>query len=67
MPLLMLHFMPQLDFSEIGPRLETTLIKIVDSDMATWKCTSCGTVKEGRCKPKKCPKCGGQDTFKKKE
>jgi len=26
--------------------------------MATWKCTSCGETKEGRCKPKKCPKCG---------
>ena len=31
MPLLMQHFMPRVDFSEIGPLLETALAKIVDS------------------------------------
>ena len=25
--------------------------------MATFKCTSCGHEKEGRCKPQKCPEC----------
>ncbi|RJP77107.1 MAG: rubredoxin [Candidatus Zixiibacteriota bacterium] len=35
--------------------------------MAEWKCTQCGAVKDGRCKPKKCSQCGGQDTFQKKE
>jgi hypothetical protein len=31
MPLLMQHFMPRVDFSEIGPTLETALTKIGDS------------------------------------
>ncbi|MBI4744658.1 MAG: rubredoxin [Actinobacteria bacterium] len=35
--------------------------------MAVWKCSKCGATKEGRCKPKKCPKCGAQDSFKKEE
>lgn len=26
--------------------------------MAVWKCSSCGAVMEGRCKPGKCPHCG---------
>lgn len=26
--------------------------------MATFKCEKCGTTKEGRCKPKTCPRCG---------
>ena len=26
--------------------------------MATWKCTQCGTLAEGRCKPGKCKSCG---------
>lgn len=26
--------------------------------MAAWKCSVCGTVVEGRCRPAKCPKCG---------
>ncbi|MEK6540315.1 MAG: RCKP-type rubredoxin-like domain-containing protein, partial [Deltaproteobacteria bacterium] len=26
--------------------------------MAAWICKKCGYTKEGRCKPKKCPKCG---------
>jgi rubrerythrin len=25
--------------------------------MAIFKCEKCGATKEGRCKPKKCPKC----------
>ncbi|MEN8261866.1 MAG: RCKP-type rubredoxin-like domain-containing protein [Nitrospirota bacterium] len=33
--------------------------------MATFKCDSCGATKEGRCKPKKCPKCGSDGTMKK--
>ncbi len=35
--------------------------------MATWKCSTCGSEKEGRCKPKTCPQCSGKDTFAKKE
>ncbi|MFH1862035.1 MAG: RCKP-type rubredoxin-like domain-containing protein [bacterium] len=35
--------------------------------MATWKCTACGEVKEGRCKPQKCPKCGAKGTFTKEQ
>lgn len=33
--------------------------------MAVWQCRSCGAEKEGRCKPKKCPECGGTDFGKK--
>ncbi|WP_407942229.1 RCKP-type rubredoxin-like domain-containing protein [Microaerobacter geothermalis] len=35
--------------------------------MAVFKCTSCGSTKEGRCKPRKCPNCGSQNTFEKVE
>jgi rubrerythrin len=35
--------------------------------MATWKCTSCGYEKEGRCKPKKCPQCGKSEFAKAEE
>ncbi|UCG79383.1 MAG: rubredoxin [Nitrospirota bacterium] len=35
--------------------------------MAEFKCEKCGCTKEGRCKPKKCPKCGGAGTMKKEE
>ena len=35
--------------------------------MAVFKCKSCGATKEDRCKPKKCPKCGAEDTMQKKE
>lgn len=34
--------------------------------MATWKC-SCGFVKEGRCKPQKCPQCQEKGAFEKQE
>jgi len=27
--------------------------------MAKWKCVGCETMREGRCKPKKCKECGG--------
>lgn len=33
--------------------------------MAIWKCNSCGTTKESRCKPKKCPSCGKENTMEK--
>jgi len=33
--------------------------------MAVFVCKNCGEKKEGRCKPKKCPKCGGTNTFEK--
>jgi len=33
--------------------------------MAVFKCESCGATKEGRCKPKKCPKCGETGVMKK--
>ncbi|RJR22350.1 MAG: rubredoxin [Desulfobacteraceae bacterium] len=35
--------------------------------MATYTCAECGHVKESRCKPQKCPACGGKKTFEKKE
>jgi len=35
--------------------------------MAIFKCESCGTTKEGRCKPKECPKCGETGTMNKQE
>ncbi len=34
-------------------------------EMAVFKCESCGATKEGRCKPKKCPKCGETGTMSK--
>jgi rubrerythrin len=33
--------------------------------MATFKCKSCGETKDGRCKPKECPKCGETGTMEK--
>lgn len=33
--------------------------------MAVFKCESCGTTKEERCKPKKCPECGESNTMRK--
>ncbi|MCS7279564.1 MAG: DNA repair protein RadA [Thermodesulfobacteriaceae bacterium] len=35
--------------------------------MAIWQCSSCGTIKESRCKPKKCPQCNSENTMIKKE
>lgn len=35
--------------------------------MPNWSCTKCEFTKEGRCKPRKCPLCGGEATFVKKE
>ena len=34
--------------------------------MAVWVCSACGSEKEARCKPRKCPECGGT-SFGKKE
>ncbi len=34
--------------------------------MATWQCEKCGTEKEGRCKPRKCPTCNEATVFVKK-
>ncbi len=36
-------------------------------EVAVFKCTKCGHEKEGRCKPRKCPECGSQNSFEKKE
>jgi rubrerythrin len=33
--------------------------------MAIFKCKKCGTIKEGKCKPQKCPKCGQKGTMEK--
>ncbi|HDO34846.1 MAG TPA: rubredoxin [Nitrospirae bacterium] len=33
--------------------------------MAVFKCDKCGTTKEGRCKPRKCPNCGEAGTMQK--
>jgi len=30
--------------------------------MATWKC-ACGNVREGKCKPQKCDRCGEKGKF----
>ncbi|ODS38223.1 MAG: rubredoxin [Candidatus Altiarchaeales archaeon WOR_SM1_86-2] len=35
--------------------------------MAKFKCKNCGFEKETRCKPRKCPECGGSGTFEKEE
>ncbi len=35
--------------------------------MAEFKCEKCGEVKEGRCKPRKCPRCGEQGCMVKTE
>ncbi|MGD2080060.1 MAG: rubredoxin [Nitrospirota bacterium] len=35
--------------------------------MAVFKCDKCGATKEGRCKPRKCPKCGASGTMTKKQ
>ncbi|MBU7005130.1 RCKP-type rubredoxin-like domain-containing protein [Phosphitispora fastidiosa] len=35
--------------------------------MAVFVCANCGFTKETRCKPKKCPECGSNDSFAKKE
>lgn len=33
--------------------------------MAIFKCEACGEEKDGRCKPKKCPKCGAEGKMSK--
>lgn len=33
--------------------------------MATYRCKSCGNIRESRCKPKKCPECGESQTYEK--
>ena len=33
--------------------------------MAEFKCEKCGAKKEGRCKPRKCPKCGAEGSMAK--
>ena len=35
--------------------------------MAIFKCEKCGATKEGRCKPKKCSACGGNECLIKQE
>jgi len=35
--------------------------------MATFKCEKCGATKDGRCKPKACPKCGESGTMTKQD
>lgn len=35
--------------------------------MAEFKCEKCGATKEGRCKPKTCPKCGENGVMAKQE
>lgn len=35
--------------------------------MSVFKCDSCGSSKEGRCKPKKCAACGEQGTMVKQQ
>ncbi|MCC6346955.1 MAG: rubredoxin [Nitrospirales bacterium] len=31
--------------------------------MSVFKCSKCGTSKDGRCKPQKCPQCGEKGTM----
>lgn len=33
--------------------------------MAVFVCKVCGYTAEGRCKPKKCPQCGSENSFEK--
>ncbi|VAV85383.1 hypothetical protein MNBD_DELTA01-1309 [hydrothermal vent metagenome] len=33
--------------------------------MANWKCSSCGSTKDSRCKPKKCAECESTAGFEK--
>jgi rubrerythrin len=47
--------------------MEQFLIQRGEKAMAKFECTKCGHVKEGRCKPQKCPQCGDKKTFEKKE
>lgn len=35
--------------------------------MATYKCETCGSVRESRCKPRKCKECGGSGTYEKED
>ncbi len=35
--------------------------------MAVFVCANCGFSKETRCKPGKCPECGANGSFEKKE
>lgn len=35
--------------------------------VAEFVCKECGAEKEGRCKPRKCPQCGAENSFAKKE
>jgi len=35
--------------------------------MAVFVCANCGYSKESRCKPRKCPECGSNGSFEKKE
>ncbi len=35
--------------------------------MAVFVCGNCGAIKETRCKPKKCPQCGADESFTKQE
>ncbi|MCP5455315.1 MAG: rubredoxin [Thermotogae bacterium] len=36
--------------------------------MAKWVCIKCGTEVNGKCRPKKCPKCGApKENFEKSE
>lgn len=35
--------------------------------MALYKCSACGNEREARCKPRKCPKCEGKNTYNKVE
>ncbi|MEW6599714.1 MAG: RCKP-type rubredoxin-like domain-containing protein [Nitrospirota bacterium] len=35
--------------------------------MTRFKCERCGAIQEGKCKPRKCRKCGESNTMKKEE
>ncbi|QWR76354.1 RCKP-type rubredoxin-like domain-containing protein [Candidatus Magnetomonas plexicatena] len=35
--------------------------------MAVFKCEKCGAVKDGKCKPQKCPACGDKGTMIKQD
>jgi rubrerythrin len=51
----------------ISPQKEANHRTGGETGMNTFKCGNCGYEKEGKCKPQKCPTCGGKKTFEKKE
>jgi len=52
------------EFSGICPRCRTETMQKA-KHVKVFKCALCGTSKEGKLKPRKCPKCNKEDTMRK--